>query len=480
MATAIMRLADTKHKTTAGGKTGGSGSLGGYDKHNDRTYDSPHVDPTLTEYNQRIIGSGNTYQDFIDHCVNHGINPDKPCRQKDQIYAFDAMFTASPDFWQHDPNSPHSWDQNQIDQFVAGVQSFLNKEFPGQCISLEVHLDETSPHIHAMLVPTIQRENKKTGEQENIISYKDVLGGSKFQMSDMQNAYHEHVKHLGLERGVVGSKSKHQKPGQYYSKQAAAEEKALEAAKEAAEQAESTLNKAPSSLTQKAKEALTGGYQERLKELIDAQSKLIASKQQELNTVKADLTARIAAAEARAEKERIRANTAQRDIEQSMRPGVFTRIKNKYIELKRELKEKTAQVLKLSKRLEEKDKEIKRANDIADHYRERAMQFEAQVLDQNKSFEERYGDKLQKLEDEIHAAQERELQLIMLAHTAALDSPDPGISTYINSEISRIEKYDAEAVRREREEPEPEPAKITRKQPVQQQRDYSYDRGLGR
>src|SRR5690554_1582129 len=263
MATAIMRLAGTKHKTTTGGKTGGSSSLGGYDKHNDRTYDSPHVDPTLTQYNQQIIGSGNTYQDFVDHCTERGINPNKPCRQKDQIYAFDAMFTASPDFWQHDQNSPHGWDQKQIDQFVSGVKDFLNQEFPGQCISLEVHLDETSPHIHAMLVPTIERTNKKTGEHEHVISYKDVLGGSKFQMSDMQNAYHDHVKHLGLERGVVGSKSKHQKPGQYYSQQAAQEEKALEAAREAAEQAKDTLNKAPSSLTQKAREALTGGYQER-------------------------------------------------------------------------------------------------------------------------------------------------------------------------------------------------------------------------
>ncbi|MET4163488.1 hypothetical protein ABIE61_003352 [Marinobacterium sp. MBR-111] len=480
MATAIMRLAGTKHKTTAGGKTGGSGSLGGYDKHNDRTYDSPHADPTLTQYNYHVIGSGNTHQDFIDHCVNHDIDPEKPCRQKDQIYAFDAMFTASPDFWQHDQNLAHGWDQKQIDQFVDGVQSFLNKEFPGQCISLEVHLDETSPHIHAMLVPTIERTNKKTGEHEHVISYKDVLGGSKFQLSDMQNSYHDHVKHLGLERGTVGSKAKHQKPGRYYSEQAAKEEKALEAAREAAEQAKNTIDKAPSSLTQKAKEALTGSYQEKLKELIDAQSKLIASKQQELNTVKADLTARVAAAEGRAEKERIRANTAQKDIEQSMRPGVFTRIKNKYMELKKELKEKTAQVLKLSKRLEEKDKEIKRANDIADHYRERAMQFEAQVLDQNKSFNEIYGAKLQKLEDEVRAAQERELQLIMLAHTAALDSPDPGISTYINSEISRIEKYDAEAVRKEREEPEPEPIKITRREPVHQQRNHEYDRGFSR
>jgi hypothetical protein len=390
------------------------------------------------------------------------------------------MFTASPDFWLKDEKTGHGWDQKQIDGFVAGVQEFLNKEFPNQCISLEVHLDETSPHIHAMLVPTIERTNKKTGEQEHVISYKDVLGGTKFQMSEKQDIYHDHVKHLGLDRGVAGSKAKHQKPGRYYSEQAAAEEKALEAAMEAADQAKSTLDQAPSSFTQKAKEALTGAHRERLQELIDAQAKVIASKQAELNTVKADLTARVAAAEGRAEKERIRANKANRDMEKSMRPGVFTRIKNKYMELKKELKERTAQVLKLSKRLEEKDKEIKRANNIADHYRERAMQFEAQVLDQNKSFQEQYGDKLQKLEDEIRAAQEREIQLIMLAHTAALDSPDPSISTYINSEISRIEKYDAEAVRKEREEPEPEPVQISRKEPIQQQRDYSYDRGLGR
>jgi hypothetical protein len=150
------------------------------------------------------------------------------------------------------------------------------------------------------------------------------------------------------------------------------------------------------------------------------------------------------------------------------------------MELKKELKEKTAQVLKLSKRLEEKDREIKRANDIADHYRERAMQFEAQVLDQNKSFQEQYGDKLQKLEDEVRAAQEREFQLITLSRSIALDSPNPGINTYLDSEISRIEKYDAEAVRKQREEPEPEPVKIIRKQPVHQQRNHEYDRGLSR
>ena len=269
---AITRIAQNRVKSGVKGKSN-KGCMGWYDKHNNRTYDSPHCDPDITPHNHHIIGSGDTQRDFEELCIKHGIDPDKPCAQKNQVYAFDAIFAASGEHWIRDETTTHGWNQEQLDQFIDGVKAFIDKEFPDKCFSLEMHLDESSPHMHAMIAPITERLDKKTGEMKHVMSYNEVMGGSKFRMTELQDSYYECMKDQGFDRGVKGSKAKHVKPADYYAQKAKEEAEKLELSNKIDNKVNKVLKEEPKGLVNKALKS--GEFTDKLKETIKEQADTI-------------------------------------------------------------------------------------------------------------------------------------------------------------------------------------------------------------
>jgi septum formation inhibitor MinC len=82
-----------------------------------------------------------------------------------------------------------------------------------KCVRAELHLDESTPHIHAYVVPI----NDKT----KLLSYKEMFGGNPkvgaIKLSKLQDSYAQALAHLGIERGVKGSKATHTKVKEYYA-----------------------------------------------------------------------------------------------------------------------------------------------------------------------------------------------------------------------------------------------------------------------
>ncbi|MEA9978744.1 MULTISPECIES: plasmid recombination protein [unclassified Pseudomonas] len=81
-------------------------------------------------------------------------------------------------------------------------------------VCAEVHLDETTPHLVAYVVPVTK---------DGRLSARDFLGGAA-KLRKMQTDFHHWCgKPFGLSRGIEGSKATHQKVGQYYQALAAVE-----------------------------------------------------------------------------------------------------------------------------------------------------------------------------------------------------------------------------------------------------------------
>lgn len=97
----------------------------------------------------------------------------------------------------------------------------------------DVHLDETNPHVHMLLIPvavtkTAGRKNKnhedkaKAGKEKLSVSYKKVFGENKEQIKDtyrnLHTEYHDKVGYkYGLERGEDMSKlPEHEQKKKYY------------------------------------------------------------------------------------------------------------------------------------------------------------------------------------------------------------------------------------------------------------------------
>lgn len=126
-----------------------------------------------------------------------------PKKRKDAVHAFEVLMTASPEAFDDDFDLD-AWKKQSMDWLR---QQFKGCTLVGACL----HLDESTPHIQAILIPT---DTKKDGSLQ--LNCKKYLGSAQ-KLSAMQTSYAKAVENLGLERGLQGSKAKHVTIAQFYS-----------------------------------------------------------------------------------------------------------------------------------------------------------------------------------------------------------------------------------------------------------------------
>lgn len=122
-------------------------------------------------------------------------------RRKDAVLAVEYLMTASPEWWKQ------ASDAKQQDFFKQSYEWLEKKYGADRILVATIHQDETSPHLSAFVVPLTQ---------DGRLSAKEFIG-DRAQMSLDQSTYAQAVRHLGLERGVMGSKAKHQTIRSYYA-----------------------------------------------------------------------------------------------------------------------------------------------------------------------------------------------------------------------------------------------------------------------
>ncbi len=203
MAYAILRVA--KLKTM--------GNVGGQSSHVERLRETLNADPARIELNQRLAGTDSPLHDVQERLAAAGIEP-----RKGAVVAIDVFITASPEhFKTNHPDDPN-WQA-----FQAKAMQFLSREYGrDNVVHAIAHHDETSPHLHAIVVP-IKSKTVKVGRQvktertENRLCCRDWLGGDRTTLSKLQTRFADQVKELGLHRGVAGSQAKHTEVKQFYS-----------------------------------------------------------------------------------------------------------------------------------------------------------------------------------------------------------------------------------------------------------------------
>lgn len=188
------------------------GSIGGKDSHELRQRETLNADPERAELNRQVIGTVSV-DDVKERLGAAGVSI-----RKDSVLAIDVFATASPEFFKE--NHP---DDIRCKVFQDSLIQFLEKEFgKDNLVSLRAHHDETSPHWHATIVPIREKTIKvgrkiKTERTENRLCAKDWLGGDRHTLSKLQTRFADSMKHLGLQRGIMGSQAKHVEVKQFYT-----------------------------------------------------------------------------------------------------------------------------------------------------------------------------------------------------------------------------------------------------------------------
>lgn len=176
-------------------KLASKGSVASSLKHCFRDRDTPNADADRTPDNIHL-GASST-----DEAMGKLREMLPAKHRKDAVLAVEYLMTASPEWWKQ---ASHA---KQQDFFKQSYDWLAKKYGSDRIIVATIHQDETSPHLSAFVVPLTK---------DGRLSAKEFIGG-RSQMSSDQSTYADAVRHLGLDRGLKGSKATHQTIRSYYA-----------------------------------------------------------------------------------------------------------------------------------------------------------------------------------------------------------------------------------------------------------------------
>lgn len=128
--------------------------------------------------------------------------------RKNGVLACEVFMGASPEFFRPNGGNAGTWDEQRLDAWVPAAMEWIQREWgKPNVVSAVLHLDETTPHIQAVVVPI----DPDTGR----MNAARWLNGRK-ALSEMQDRYGEAMQEVGLQRGVRGSLAQHTEIREWY------------------------------------------------------------------------------------------------------------------------------------------------------------------------------------------------------------------------------------------------------------------------
>ncbi|QLE52935.1 DUF3991 domain-containing protein (plasmid) [Nostoc sp. C057] len=180
-------------------------SLGGSEAHTARFRETPNAD--RNKKNIRFIGNQNS-DETLDNLVIQKIGEQKRKIRPDAVYAVEILLTASPEYFRPDcPTQAGYYEADKVQAWLTASQQWLEENYSDRIVRAELHLDEATPHIHAYFVPL---------DEQRQLRAKHFFDGRQ-KMRQFQDSYSAATEHLGLERGIKGSKAQHQDIKDFYS-----------------------------------------------------------------------------------------------------------------------------------------------------------------------------------------------------------------------------------------------------------------------
>ncbi len=183
-----------------------AGAVGRSAQHTSRKRETPNADPEKQHI--RIIGQPDSpHTPDLETLVRQHIG-DQTIR-KNAVLAVEFLLTASPEYFRpDDPSRAGYYEQQRLESFQQKACEWLQTRYGDRIVRAELHLDESTPHIHAYMVPL---------DEKGKLNCRALLGGSRYRLSELQDDFALAMKPLGLERGIKGSRASHTEVRKYYA-----------------------------------------------------------------------------------------------------------------------------------------------------------------------------------------------------------------------------------------------------------------------
>lgn len=191
--------------------------------HIERRVIAPNVDSTRTHLNRELVELPEGVA-VRDEAIAHRIKSAGIKRKitPDQVRAIRVMMSGT-----HEDMMKIQQD-GRMDEWCNDSMEWLCKTFGREnTVSAVLHMDETTPHIHATIVPIVTGERRKAKQKqtEGKRSYRKKADAARLCADDVLNrdkliGYHDDYAKImdkyGLQRGVRGSEARHVTTAQYY------------------------------------------------------------------------------------------------------------------------------------------------------------------------------------------------------------------------------------------------------------------------
>ena len=187
-------------------KTAGTDS--GMSAHIERTITPKNADPARTHLNRELV----RFPDGVENrteAIQHRLDTANLKRKigKNQVRAIRALLTGSPE------DMKRIQMEGRLDEWCSDNLKWLRDTFGKEnVVSAVLHMDETTPHIHATLIPIVTGERRKARTKQdngkrkyrkkdssaNRLCADDVM--TRVNLKAYQDSYAQCMQEYGLDR----------------------------------------------------------------------------------------------------------------------------------------------------------------------------------------------------------------------------------------------------------------------------------------
>ncbi len=191
-----------------------------------RTKMPPNAIPELTYLNEELVEFSEGVADRTE-AINHRLEHAGLTRKigTNQVRVIRVMLTGTQE------DMKRLAQEGRLKAWCADNLEWLRQTFGAEnVVSAVLHMDETTPHIHAAVVPIVTGERRKlrkpkTDEPDKRkyrtkstarprLCADDVM--SRVKLKEYQNTYAAAMAKYGLQRGIDGSKARHVTTQEFY------------------------------------------------------------------------------------------------------------------------------------------------------------------------------------------------------------------------------------------------------------------------
>lgn len=166
--------------------------------HDRRSHVPQNVNPDRVSQNITLLDHGRDRWEIINEKISQRV---KRKVRDNAVRMVEAFVYTSPEYFRpNDPNERGTWDEKRLKPWAQSVYEWLLAEYgENNLLEAHLHLDEATPHIHAVILP-ITKDGRLTA--------KDYLM-NRVGLRNAQSSLAKALAPLGLTRGLKGSGAKH-------------------------------------------------------------------------------------------------------------------------------------------------------------------------------------------------------------------------------------------------------------------------------